>query len=63
MINQVAIKYGYIQKPISIYSDDSTDFEFKKYIPTVKEYYLNGKVISEEEFKSWCIKNASSRKC
>jgi hypothetical protein len=38
-------------KPVSLYSDDPTDFAYKKYMEVGKTYYLDGREISEEEAK------------
>ena len=42
-----------IRKPVSMWSDDPTDFQYKKYIQTRAEYYLNDVPISKEQANEW----------
>jgi len=37
-----------MQKPISVFSKDPTDFAYKKYIEAWSEWYLDGEPIEEE---------------
>ena len=44
-----------MQKPISMYSDDPTDFEYKKYIVTRTDYFLNDEPITKEQAEAWVV--------